>query len=212
MPSINTEVLEKLVRPNQPTREEWVELIEARRKLIKSHLDKFTLPTLGKLECMKSESGFCHEISFDGPTTVGNENFSLETQGIFHLQPLQAVKTVPNSGYRSYPSGPSVPNGSKVVWGLTRSGLWVLATIHFIGLPGYKERGREKAEIIEIQQANLPTIIGATEEEPQQIWEKLGEAIKRWARRREELYNQALNLARVVEIEELSVSLIPKEI
>jgi len=96
MPS--TKGLEVFVRKNQLADEEWFGLIEARRELIKPHLDSFTLPELGSFECMRSEVSFTHELRLDVSTTTGDERFSLKTQGIFRIQPWSAVERIPNSG------------------------------------------------------------------------------------------------------------------
>jgi len=209
MPS--TKRLEVFVRKNQLADEEWFGLIEARRELVKPHLDSFTLPELGALECMRSELSFTHMLRWDVSTSTGDERFSLKTQGIFRMQPWSAVERIPNSGYRPPPGGVNCPDGTMRVWGLTRSGLLVLVTIGFVGENGYKDRGYERARTVEIIEADLSTIAAKTKEKPQRMWEELGKAIKSFAEHRKSLYNQALNLARMVEIEELAFSLVPKE-
>lgn len=209
MPS--TKGLEVFVRKNQLADEEWFGLIEARRELIKPHLDSITLPELGALECMRSELSFKHMLRSDVSTTTGDERFSLDTQGIFCMQSLSAVEWIPNSGYRPPPGGVNRPDGTMRVWGLTRSGLWVLVTISFVGEEGRKGLGYERAWMVEIVEADLPTIAAKTKEKPQWIWKEFGEVIRDIARHRKSLYNQALNLAQIVVAEELAFSLIPKE-
>ncbi len=208
MPS--TKGLEVFVRRSQLTDEEWFGLIESRRELIKPHLDLFTLPELGALECMRSESSSTHKLRLDVSITTGDEQFSLKTQGIFRIQPWSAIERIPNSDYRPSPGGVNYPDRTMRVWGLTRSGMWVLVTIGFVDEDGYKGRGYERAMTIEIVKADLPTIAAKTKEKPQQMWKELGKAIKSFMEHRESLYNQALNLARMVEIEELAFSLIPE--
>lgn len=208
MPS--TKGLEVFVRKNQLADEEWFGLIEARRELIKPHLDSFTLPELGALKCMQYDI-FTSMLRSDVSTTTGDERFSLKTQGIFRMQPWSAVERIPNSGYCAPPGGVNCPDGTMRVWGLTRSGLWLLVTIGFVGEPGYKGRGCERARTVEIVETDLPTIVAKTKEEPQWMWEELGKVIKGFAEHRKALYSQALSLARMVEAEELAFSLIPKE-
>ncbi len=209
MPS--TKGLEVFVRKNQLADEEWFGLIEARRELIKPHLDSFTLPELGALECMRSELSFTHMLRLDISTTTGDERFSLKTQGIFHIQPWSAVERIPNSGYRPWSDYVNCPDGTMRIWGLTRSGLWVLVTIGFVGEDGYKGRGYERARAVQVAEAGLSTIVAKTKEKPQRMWEELGKVIKGFTEHRKSLYNQALNLARMVEVEELAFSLIPEE-
>jgi len=201
--------LEVFVRRKQLTDEEWFGLIENRRELIKPHLDSFYLSELGSLECLKSE-GFSHALRYDAPALTGDKLFSLETQGIFRTQCWSAVEKIPDSGHQPPPGGVNVLDGTMQVWGLTRSGLWILAAISFVGESGYKERGYERARTVNITEADLPTITAKTKEKPQQIWEELGKAIKSWSEHRESLYNQALGFAKLVDIEEFAFSLIPK--
>ncbi len=208
MPS--TDGLEGFVRKDQLTNEEWLGLIEARRSLIKPHLDTFTLPELGSLQCLRSETSFTHALNLDVSATIGDERFSLKTQGLFYEQPWSAEERIPNSGACRDPGDCPCPDGVKRIWGLTRSGLWVLVTVSFVGEEGYKNRGYEKAYTVEIQEVDLPTIVAITKEKPQKMWLKLGEAIKKWAGFRKGLYDQALGLAQAVEAEELMFSLIPK--
>lgn len=208
MPS--TEGLEVLVRKVPLTDEEWLGLVAARRELIKPHLDSLTLPELGSLSCMRSETNFTHELRWDALTLLGDERFSLKTQGIFRVQPWSVVEKIPNSGFRPEPGCTPCPDGMKQVWGLTRSGLWVLAAISFVDQAGYKGRGYERARTIEIQEVDLPTIVAKTKEKPQRMWEELGKAIRGFADHREWLYEQARNLARMVAVEELALSLVPR--
>lgn len=208
MPS--TKGLEMFVRKNQFVDEEWFGLIEARHELIKPHLKSFTLPELGELECMGNAFNVTHMLKLDVSTTTGDERFSLKTQGIFRTQQYSAVERVPNSGYRPPPGGVKCPDGTMQVWGLTRSGLWVLVTIGFVGEEGYKGHGYERARTVKIVETDLPTIVARTKEKPQWVWEELGKVIKGFAEHRKSLYNQALGLARMVEVEEFAFSLIPK--
>ncbi len=97
-----------------------------------------------------------------------------------------------------------------LVWGLTRDNLWVLVTINFVGEAGYRDRGYERAKSVEIVETDLSTLLAKTKEEPRNLWMELGKAIREFADRREGLYKTALNLARMVEVEELALSLIPK--
>jgi hypothetical protein len=208
MPSIKG--LELLIRKSQPTDKQWVRLIEARRDLIKPYLDSFTLTELGTLECLRRET-FKHALRLDISTTTGDERFSLKTQGIFCVQPYSAVEKIPQSNCFFPERCSGCSNGKMRVWGLTRSGIWVLVTIDFVGECGYKNRGYERATDVEIVEADLPVIIKETKEKPQQMWEELGKAIIDFAEKRELLYRQVANLAKMVRIEELALSLIPNQ-
>lgn len=205
----NTTGLDLLARKKTLTTGEWHQLIEARRLLIKPHLNSFTLRELGDLECLRTET-FMHSLRIDSPTITGDERFSLKTQGIFH-RPSSGIQRIPNSGFRGSPGEGSCPNGTMFIWGLTRDALWILAEITFTGEAGYKRRGYERAQTVDIQESDLITIVDATKSTPIAIWEKLGEVIKSWVQFREGLYHQALELGRVVKTEELMFSLIKPE-
>ncbi|OGZ29780.1 MAG: hypothetical protein A2931_00595 [Candidatus Niyogibacteria bacterium RIFCSPLOWO2_01_FULL_45_48] len=204
-----TEGLEALIgKKGRITDTEWLVLIEARRKLIKPHLDSFTLPILGSLKCLRNELSFKHEIDCDISVSGGDQRFSLKTQGFFWAQPWSAVERISNSGSCNWPGYVACPDGTMHIWGLTRSGLWVLVTIEFVGESGYKERGYERAKSVKIFEADLRAIIEKTKENPRHMWSHLGAVIKSFAERRKCLYNQALDLARMVEIEELALSIV----
>lgn len=207
MPSTNG--LATLIRNTSLTREEWFELIELRRDTIRPYLDSMTLPELGDLKCLHSE-GFERELRFSAATITGDKLLaSLKTQGIF-FSPPSAVERIPNSGFRPEPGGCTTPNGTRWVWGLTRRGLWVLVTVTFVGEPGYKDRGSERATEINVVQSNLPAIAAKVKEEPQRMWERLGEFIKRVAAHRKALSDHAAELARMVEFEEMAFRHVPK--
>ncbi len=202
----NTEGLELLARKKPLTAGEWHQLIEARHSLIKPHLNSFTLSELGDLKCLRTET-FSHELRFDSPTLIGDERFSLKTQGIFD-RPYSGIQRIPDSGFRGAPGEGSIPDGKMYIWGLTRNALWVLVEVTFKGEVRYKRRGYEKAETVDIQESDLITIVDMTKTELEEIWKHLGETVKGWVQSREHLYNVALELGRIVEIEELILSTI----
>ncbi len=201
--------MEILGRKQSISEEEWVALIEARRDLIKPHLDKFTLTELRNIQCLRSEVSFSHAVRNDSPKVSGDEEFSLNTQGIFD-NPRSAEIRIPNSGFRPGPHGLATPNGKLQIWGLARSGQWVLVTVNFVGEAGYKDRGYERATEVLIVSTTIETIINQTKENPLEIWKTLGQAIKNFAEHRLALYEATEALAQKIEIEETMMSLIPK--
>jgi len=205
MPS--TTGLKLLVRKSQLTNKDWIALVEARQKFIKPHLDSFTLIMLGQLECLRMEH-YQHDLALDGPSIQSPEGFSLETQGIFRIQPFDAIEYFPNTGHRPGRGGIAVPDGIKRIWGLTRAGSWVVAKVSFVGQAGYKERGRERATNVEIRPFDLAGMIAETKESPQRIFTELGMAVKRWEERRRQLHNEARRLCDQFEIEAYMLSLI----
>ena len=138
MPSPSTSNgLEILVRKTRLEKEEWYDLIEARRSLIDRHLDSFTLLTIGDLSFLKQgwqySSSFSptHSLNLDSPYVSGDKGCSLKTQGIFRC-PRSGIRTIPNSGFQP-PIGGSYPDGVAFAWGLTRFGYWVLIETEFKG-------------------------------------------------------------------------------
>ncbi|MBZ9578220.1 hypothetical protein KJA13_04325 [Patescibacteria group bacterium] len=199
-----------LVRKHPPSDEEWLDLIEARRSLIKPHLDSFTLPKLGELKCLRTESWTEGHDLYDALTirdtltVTGDTRFSLKTQGIFR-RPWSGIQRIPNSGYRA--PGGGCPDGTMYIWGLTRAGQWILAKVEFKGEPGYKKRGYERATRVHIEESDLATIIAKTKSTSEEIWRELGKAIKDWTKARHQLYRRAREIARIIRIEELALSL-----
>lgn len=204
MPSA-TDGLKVFLRKENPDIKDWLSLLEARAELLKPYLDSITLPTLGRLRCLR-HADCLHEVQLDKPVLFTDNEFSLMTQGIFSMQPQEAVQYVPGTGYQD-PRGIAYPDGMVYAWGLTRSKKWVLAEIHFSGQEG-TVRGYEKAEIVKINEADLVTIIQSTRETPKEMWFKLGEEARELVKRRQRLLNEALELERVVDAEETAFYII----
>ena len=206
----NTEGLELLISKKSLSEDDWVRLIEARCSLIRPHLSSFTLTKLGDVECLRTELSFTHSLRSDVSKATGDRWFSLDTQGIFCC-PKSSIQRIPNSGYQAPPGGVNCPNGVMYLWGFTRDASWVLVKVKFKGEAGYKCRGYERAQEVDIQFTNLETIIAETKSTLQEIWRELGKAIKDWTKRRQLLYNKALELEQMITTEELIFSLCQKE-
>ncbi len=194
-------------RKNEIGEEEWIKLIEARRNFIKPHLDRFTLLELGKTKCLrKNYSGFdrdlCTELAFDNPEIISDDGeLSLKTQGIFNCQSWDNIKY-------DYPPSHRFPGGTMQIWGLARSGDWIIAKIAFTGKAGYKHRVLETAETAEIEKTDLATIISRTGEKPIDIWRTLGNAAEEWKKKSKILYKHALKIYETFEIEDRLLALI----
>lgn len=210
MPS--TKGLELLVRKTKPDYGEWLELLEARRSLLKPHLDSITLQQLGDVKCLLSES-------FDTPlrlglrlsahTSTGDARFSLKTQGIF-AKKWQSTH-IPNTGFQAYPGGISSPDGFLYLWGLTRDALWILVKVDFHGEAGYKNRGKQAAVSVDIQEANPARIVEETSSTALDIWQRLGEATHGWLQDRRMLFLQIEELVHQVMAEEQALSVIQEQ-
>lgn len=201
MPTDRDTALRILVRKKQIKKEEWLKLIEARRLFIKDYFNKFTLPELGSLECLESDT-YYHELNIDGPEVIsGDKKLSLKMQGIFYRQPWGKTK---------YDHNPShgFPDGTLQIWGLTRLGSWITVEVNFAGEAGYKHRGYQKAKTVKIERTNLVTIISRTGEKPIEIWRKLGEAVEEWTERCKKLHERALEIREIIKTEDKALSLI----
>lgn len=188
--------------------EEWCELVEARRCLLRPHLDTFTLSTLGRLECLRREVSFSHSIFVDSPKCESSGGrFSLDTQGIFEAP--QSSRIVTGRGYEAPLGCISAPDGVMYAWGLTRKAEWVIVGVTFVGEPGYKDRGYERATHVDIEEADLRLILKLCKCHPEAIWLRLGKEICGWSEGRAHLAEIASDLARMVATEELALSLVP---
>lgn len=200
--------LELLVRKSELSDESWLQLIEARREMVKRYLDSFTLGEIGSLECLRRENSY-HKISDNEPTLIKdpwNGHFSLKTQGIFGWKVERA--SPPNG---TFVGNNFFANGKVHIWGLTRSSLWILADLSFVGEHGRKNRGYDKAISIEIQEASLSTILTKLKIRPRLIWDTIGESVYDLTHRRKILYEQALELIREIELEDRVVDHITAE-
>lgn len=200
MPS--TQGLAVLVRGTKLGWEDWLNLVKARHNMIKPRLDRFTLPELGDLECLQRYV-WDHSLREDGPKFPGKEGFSLKTQGVFSVQPYEAEELSPGRMLGA--------KGIKRIWGLLRSGEWVVGKLEYVLEAGHKGQGYERAKVLTIKKTSLEQLIEETKEKPEVIWRKLGLTIKEWEESRKRLYEEALALARIVESEEEAVELIARK-
>ena len=82
----------------------WLALIEERRLSMKPHLNSVTLEELGQIRCLNDEgSSNSRHAEGDGAEITGEEGLSSRTQGIFGIQPSDAIQRLykepsPNRG------------------------------------------------------------------------------------------------------------------
>lgn len=213
MPS--TEGLELLVRRTQPDYGEWLELLEARKRMLRPYLDMVSLGKLGDIKCLKREEnqpkGFRedHPIVQSSQTEQGDTPFTLDTQGIFSAKWVPAF--IPHSGYQAPPGGVSSPDGVVHFWGLTRSARWILVRVEFRGHPGYKNRGVQVASAVIIQETTPARIVEKMWYTAQEIWLELGRAVHNWLLDRQRLYLQIEETSHQIAMEERALSVIPAE-
>lgn len=198
-----------LSREEPLTYDEWLEIIENRRKSIESHLSTFQLTKLGNMNCLRDYGEYRHILWGDNPAVVDSGGYSLDIQGIFYEQPWKKAQRVPGSGFRAA-NGTWYNDGTLLIWGLSRKGAWILAEVAFAGEPGFEKQGRERAKTVKIGEINLPDMIAATGEEPENILKKLNRAVMEWEKYREAEFHEVQRLARDAERQEDELKLIPK--
>jgi len=205
-----TDGLAVLCRTTPLSDQEWLDTIETRRQAIKPHLDTFTLSTLGQVKCLQLEN-ITHAISDNSPECVGGE-FDLNTQGIFRIAPWNSrVLNQRESRGLNYEREFRTLGGILYIWGLTRKAQWIIASVSYICEAGYKGRGYERTTKVEIEEAMVLKILSLCNVRYEEIWRELSKEVHLWNKKREELYNTSLNLTRMCDIEELALSLIPRE-
>ncbi|MDP2593716.1 MAG: hypothetical protein Q8P36_00010 [bacterium] len=183
MPSRN---LQRLIARHIFTTEDWVSLLEERRAMIKPYLDRFTLEKLGDIKCLRNGGFSSHPLKDDSPSvsyfTATKEHFSLETQatwgGDMHVL--------------GYDQTTQMPQQSK--WGLSRSGLWLLAIVSYYEerTPRYYERARQ----VHISSVDLPDLLLRSKRRPQDIWEELADRVRTWLYHNESIYRSLKELDR----------------
>jgi hypothetical protein len=190
--------------PRRPVSDRKVrQLVGTRLKLISRELPKMRLPKLDETECLAGESSWPLSLRGNPESVTAPKGLSLQTRGLFKLQPYEAIEYLPNSGFQPPRGEVARPNGTKRLWGLTENGDWVVVTIEVVGEPGYKRRGRERAASIVIEKVTLNRMLAITKAPATQVWCELGQLIKRYAAQRYQEYRDAKELADVVEAENL---------
>ncbi len=169
--------------------------------MIKPFLDHITLPALGDLNCLHHADNWRHALNADTPEVTGDKGHSLKTQGVFRTQWWENIK------YKPYEKGdPLARSGTVLVWGISRSGKWVLATVRFIGSDKRHSRGWEEAKTVVIEKVALAQLLARTKEPPERIWKELGDVVKGWAAYHKSLFEDTLQLAQTFEMEEAALS------
>ncbi len=188
------DVLSILV-PHQPiTFEEWLLLIEARRAEIAPYLDTFTLPPIGTSIKLRSEVSQTHDLHVDGPEMVG---LTRSSQGLFRSQDWKDVERRVGTGYAPdrHSGHVACPDGTLKAWGLLRENKWVLVTVDFVGEPGYRDRGYERAVHVEVREVDINTLLRETKVGPRVIWDELENLVLTWLQQAKSRYENLQHLA-----------------
>ncbi len=204
--SLHEEGLDILLRQTPLTHEELLGVIEAHRVHIRPYLFVFHLDALGDVECLRTEAVYQHTPRQDNPAVVASEWLSLDTRGIFKVQPWKHIQRTPS---QCTVEGVKVPDdGTLLIWGLTKDAKWVLIEITFVGQPGYKNRGYEKATVITIKETDVAAILAKTGEDPQRILETLCKAMQKCAEHCEQLHAATSRVAQIIQTQNAAIALI----
>lgn len=199
-----------LARRDALTDEDWINLLNERRSLIKPHLREMTLPTLGELNLVGDYFGH-HSLKRDIETlTITGERFDLDTRAIFPMERSIPVLNTDHHVIREV-KGHSFSGRTERFWGLTRDAEWIWAEVFITKHPvPYKDR-REivaRARVVNVELKTTTELKALVP--PKLVWEALGNAIKNWEKHRENLLGHAAELAQVVRTEEKLLSLVDR--
>lgn len=189
--------LEILTSRSPLTADEWLELVEARLRCLKPHLDHLTLTLLGNEECMESEHGGLHTLFFDSPRVEGDE-ICLSIQGIFRYG--NADKIDRGTPRRGETLGER-QGGQRVLWGLTRKARWLIVRIEY----QRQERERNRALTVNLRYVTLPELLQGAQVTAKRVWLALGETIRQLTDQRRRHYEATQELAQRVFMEEVIV-------
>ncbi len=193
--------------------DDWCALLEARHRLIAPQLDRFTLPSLGTFQCLKTESHWTRQISCFVSNTTGDSRFSLETQGLFGYSWSSREETSPDRHVNMWYAQTLHPaDGCLRIWGLTRKGNWIIATVVYVGEEGYKGRGAERATEIGIREVTIQELVAQSKCHPREIWRALGKRFHELVQIRRAQYENAREIAAVMNTEEQLEALIEERL
>jgi len=197
MPSSETKGISQLIERGPVHPVLLCNLIETRRRLIKPHLDTFTLQELGNFRFLESTGlSTLHGLNQDKPSIgSGSEIVSVfKTQGVFFQGCISVKRERPASN-----------NYKKYIAGLSRSGDWLLIEVKITYDP---KCNYEWAKEVTVLKPGLERIVfsglGISYEG---IWSELGRTIKGWLSSRKRLYEIARGIAKIIEIEDLLLQL-----
>lgn len=193
----NTEALSRalgiLTRKGPLTRPEWEELLELIRTQLKNYFDKFTLERLADVNCMRgNHPHLTHVIKdhFDNhhvKVVSEDPKLSLDTQGIFGVQPLEFVKVRKNH-----------KGGGKKLWGLSRKGEWLLVEVVFSTRPEHyviDVWGYETTTKVTIRRVTPTEMLDETHVEPGEIVDTIAKVVNGWVESHRRSLNSALSIS-----------------
>jgi hypothetical protein len=184
----NSAGMRLLVRTEPLTTENLVALIEARRKMVMSFLDKVTIPTLGDVRCIPDVD---EKIPLQSDRRHLGEPSLLDIQGIFRVKPER---------FGDYAH----------VWGLGRRHGWLFVRVRL----HYRRRDEHlrfcNAEKVEVEQVDLPTLLTKAELTHSNVLSFLRGSVELVIEERKRVVTELTGLMDIMIAEDSLLSLIPK--
>ncbi|MFA6493214.1 MAG: hypothetical protein WCV58_03690 [Patescibacteria group bacterium] len=181
---------------------EWVEVIDRRVKMIKPHLNRFTLQTIGDIEIpgpsqrddFTWQRRATHNINTDQPTVLFGAYSLLSTQGIFFVSKLPDLLLTPEQPICH-------------AYGLTRQGRWVIIEIKcdFKGeriIKANKQVISFEATKIRVTEINTILLVINSLDTCFNILDNLSKTVNGWLERLEESQQELKNLSEVLYIQD----------
>ena len=208
--------LQILARQNPLTDQEWLALVEARRRLLLEHLKDITLKQLGDVEFYSANTGGNFKLGSDSQILLyggqGNVKYNLRTRGIF---PESNGNVVAKTVYVHLEDN-NPTNSTTYTWALTRCGAWIGIEIKCICIltpHPWKNRKMKSEKVVgvKISELSLEDICKFCDRSPQHIWKTLGDSVRTWTKRRQNLFDEAKDLLETFDAEEQILDTIPKK-
>ncbi|HMO78655.1 MAG TPA: hypothetical protein PJ997_00490 [Candidatus Paceibacterota bacterium] len=197
------------INKTELTSEMWIDLLESRRLQITPFLKSFTLPEIGSFRSVRGD-GEIQNLNTDKPKFSGDEsllkygvNLFNKIQGIFDEQPLECVRVFDSDGVRlrTQINDKKTYTGIKHLWGITRSGEWVLVRINFVLVTLTNGSRLEQALSVDIRHSSPVEILKVLEIKPIKIWMHIGITVDEWVNRRFTQYSEIKRLKKDMEFD-----------
>jgi len=195
-----------LARRSELTEEDWFELLERRRNIVKEHLRDMTLKPIEDVRFFHDYFGG-QSIRTRGPLNefiprFGPPRFTQETRALFPDDSNWAgVSTIEHhrtseSAAHEKTGGYSIAPETHRFWGLTRNNEWIGIQVHVeMTYEPYKRHDRfeqvARPKELKINEYPIKELCCFVKKPPRSLWLRLGEAMKQWAEHRKALYQTA---------------------
>lgn len=172
---------DSLIEKKKLTTEQWILLILDLQELIAPHIKNWKCSALKNMNVMRHEALYTSHLTLEEmcwmgePKVIAENKLSLSTRGIFFTA---------ESNY-----GRISGNGTRLIWGLTRSGKWILAKLEYsVASRGDKY---EKSERLWLAETDLNELVYTYGIKPQSIWDILSNEVREWNNSRERLAKES---------------------